>query len=65
MPALLFLFIVLFRLIVGSWLVMLMAGALHVDVEPSFPHWTYTQSIIVSAALTLLGSYFYTPTETD
>jgi len=59
---LLFFMLVALRLFLGSFLVMLVAGALHNDVSASMPALSYPQSILVSIALSLLGSYFYQPT---
>lgn len=47
-----------FRLAVGWWPVMIMAGVVHSEIWTSFPPWAWRQSFVVSVFLTLLAWFF-------
>jgi hypothetical protein len=41
--------------------VMLLAGALHLDVSPAVPALSFAQAIVVNAALLVLSAYWTVP----
>lgn len=45
-------------LLLGGYIVMLVAGMLHHVVDADFPSWGFKQSVAVSLALAVLGTYF-------
>lgn len=47
-----------FRLFVGPFLVMFMAGILHRHMWTSFPAWGFPRSAVVAVALTLIAWFF-------
>jgi succinate dehydrogenase hydrophobic anchor subunit len=43
----------------NAWIVMLVAGADHLDISAAVPNWSYAQSILVTLTLIVVGSFFY------
>lgn len=56
------LFLILFTVgalwLVGGWVLMLTAGAIHHEAIPQLPAYGFRQSLFLSLGLTVLGSYF-------
>lgn len=45
-------------LFVSAWILMLIAGALHADVSTAVPAFSFVQTVLVTVALSAVGSFF-------